>query len=139
MNSGLKRISIPRSLLHLGDDCFPNMAGEVFKNCRHLKSVDLPEGLSCIACKTFKGCCSLESIDLPKSVHSIYESAFRDCTSLTRVTIRAERLRRIEPDVFHGCVHLHTIKASPAVLSLVLHQGMHHVGFLIVRTAFTIA
>jgi len=139
MNSGLKRISIPRSLLHLGDDCFPNMAGEVFKNCRHLKSVDLPEGLSCIACKTFKGCCRLESIVLPKSVDSIYESAFRDCTSLTRVTIRCKHLCRIEPDAFHGCVHLRTIQASPAVLSLVLQKGMHHVGFLIVRTFFTIA
>jgi len=138
VNSGLKRISIPSSLLHLGGDSFPHMTGEVFQNCRHLKSVDLPERLSCIACKTFEGCCSLESIVLPNSVHSIWGCAFKDCTSLTRVTIRADHLRRIEPDAFHGCVHLRTIQASPAVLSLVLQKGMHHVGFLIVRTAFTI-
>ena len=126
MNSGLTRITIPSSVEDLGGGNWSSSSGEAFENCRHLQSVDLPEGsLRCIPYKTFKGCSSLASITLPESVDRIFGSAFADCTSLTSITIQAKKIRHIAADSFHGCVNVRTIKASPAVLPLLL-QNMDH-------------
>jgi len=121
MNSGLKRITIPPSVEDLGGGGY-STTGEAFLNCRHLQSVDLPEGLRCIPYETFKGCSSLASITLPESVDRIFGSAFADCISLTCITIQAKHRCHIAADSFHGCVNVRTIKASPAVLPLLLQN-----------------
>ena len=126
----------------------------VFKGCRNLKSVVLPEGMKIIgdsaflACSTlknvvlpvglknigdhaFRGCSSLKSIDLPDGVESIGESAF-EMSGLTAVTV-PEGCTEIAANAFSDCADLQYVDLPDSLETLgeaAFHNSPVHSVFL---------
>ena len=71
--SAIKTVSIPNASA-FGSSA--SAATGVFKDCRNLSEVTLPEGLRCIPNKMFSGCEALTDISIPASVRTIGDSAF---------------------------------------------------------------
>lgn len=65
------------------------IAWGVFKNCRGLRSVRLPDSLREIGDRAFYGCAGLRGVQLPEGLRSIGAEAFRG-TSLRDVTLPPE-------------------------------------------------
>lgn len=104
---------------------------EVFQNCKALRTVEIPSGITSVGDRAFQGCSRLESVTIPESVGYIGEGAFEDCVSLTSIVIpgscriRASAFRncsglksvailayieRIEKNTFAGCRNLEEIR-----------------------------
>ena len=97
---GLATINIPNSVTSINISVFRGCAGlksvggggglpggGVFRNCKSLTSITLPDSLSYICEGAFSGCSSLTSIDIPSSVRSIGGGAFSGCAKLTTLNI----------------------------------------------------
>lgn len=82
--SGLKSIELPGNVKIL------SVAGSTatngtFRDCVHLESVTLAEGITDIPDFTFYNCSSLKKISFPKSLKTIGELAFDGCVSLDSI------------------------------------------------------
>ena len=82
-----------------------------FENCTGLTSITIPNNVTSIGGYAFYGCSSLKSIAIPSGVTEIGNSAFRDCTSLTDISI-PESVTNIETWAFDNCSSLKTITVS---------------------------
>lgn len=91
--SGLKTISIPRSVFWVGEG--------VYSDCKRLNNVVVPDNIISIPDKMFSGCGSLSEIKLPETVDSIGADAFRDCSSLQSIVI-PESVHSIGENAFSG-------------------------------------
>lgn len=60
--------------------------GGVFKNCKSLQNIDLPQNIKVLGAGFFWGCYNLESVDLPNNCSAICDNAFRDCVNLKTFT-----------------------------------------------------
>lgn len=94
----LKFIKLSDSLEYIGPDCFrmcgleevviptpiANYRGN-FIDCKNLKSVKLPEGLTQLG--SFAGCTSLQEINIPQSITEIGSQCFARCKSITAITL----------------------------------------------------
>lgn len=58
-----------------------------FYECRNLKEITIPNGVTEIGEYAFRGCKSLESITIPDGVTTIGDYAFSYCDNLTSITI----------------------------------------------------
>ena len=80
-----------RKAEHLGKDDFPAemkaLTPWAFQHVRHLKTVEIPDGITTIPWMCFTYTDSLESVTLPASVCNISGYAFADCSNLETVTI----------------------------------------------------
>ncbi len=100
--SGLRSISIPKTLTYLGEGAFEgcdratkvefeeghqilSIGKAVFKDCSKLPSIDLPTNLRDIGNSAFAGCTSLTTVRIPKLVNKIDAFAFQQCDSLDSV------------------------------------------------------
>lgn len=97
--SNLQKIYIPEGVKFLGDYCFCNCSTltkitlpstciglwnyNIFRGCRSLTSINIPEGTTSIGTSTFRGCSSLTSITIPASVTYIGEAVFVIAEALT--------------------------------------------------------
>ena len=94
----LKFIKLSDSLEYIGTDCFrmsgleevviPTPIANYFGNfidCKNLKSVKLPEGLTQLG--SFAGCTSLQEINIPQSITEIGSQCFARCKSITAITL----------------------------------------------------
>lgn len=59
--------------------------GSVFLNCRNLKGVMIPGGVTSIEDNFFAGCVNLETINIPESVVRIGTNVFEACSALETV------------------------------------------------------
>lgn len=94
----LKFIKLSDSLEYIGTDCFrscgleevviptpiANYCGN-FIDCKNLKSVKLPEGLTQLG--SFDGCTSLQEINIPQSITEIGRQCFAMCKSITSIAL----------------------------------------------------
>lgn len=97
-------IKLPSTVTSIGEYCFgdcqfltkdplANVTGltvlpyECFWNCRSLKSITIPNGVTNISQMCFMHCVSLENVVLPDSVTFVGKEAFCDCWNLTNVTL----------------------------------------------------
>ena len=76
-----------------------------FKNCTHLREINLPDGLTSISAYVFQNCTSLALIVLPDEVTSISTSAFQNCTNLA-LTVLPDEVTSIGTSAFYGCRNL---------------------------------
>lgn len=92
--SGISSISIPGSVIILGD--------RAFDSCENLKDVTIPNGLKTIGSRAFYYCVGLEDITLPESVTNIGKSAFFGCTNLKKLFL-PDTLTTIGATAFEMC------------------------------------
>ena len=78
---------------------------DAFRDCRELRSVELPETLEIIGDNAFRDCRSLESLVVPDAVEYIGNFAFRNCWSLKSLTF-GKGLRRTHALILYGCREL---------------------------------
>ena len=131
-DSELKNISIPSSVIYIGDCAFANCPNLIkiniptgvtnigygaFKECTGLKSIDIPINVTSIKSYAFSGCTGLTSIDIPINVTSIENSVFSGCTGLTSINIPAS-VTSIENSAFSGCTGLTSINIPASVTSI---------------------
>ena len=67
------------------------MSEYVFKECRSLTDVDLPDGIEDIYSEAFSGCTALTHITLPRSVFHIDRDVFEGCTALTDIYVDQDK------------------------------------------------
>lgn len=79
--------------------------GNVFKDMRFLKEVNLPDTIEIIRGSAFKNCKSLVQIELPPLIKEIKGNTFEGCSSLERIEI-PEGVTRIGGHAFYGCSSL---------------------------------
>ena len=58
-----------------------------FKDCKNIKTIVLPNGITTVGASCFENCNSLSSVNLPVSVTKIEEHAFDKCFSITDIEI----------------------------------------------------
>ena len=88
-----------------------------FSGCSSLRSVIIPNSVTCIDYCEFTDCSSLTSITIPNSVSSIGENAFRGCINLKSVTI-PNSVTSISENAFLDCVNLKSITIPNSVTSI---------------------
>ena len=76
-----------------------------FKNCRDLKTINIPYGFSVIGNNAFSGCTNLALTALPDGLTSIGNNAFNGCTNLA-LTVLPDGLTSIGNNAFNGCTNL---------------------------------
>ena len=93
--TSLRTLSVPENC-HVYDSAFEesglesfvfpdqeHVPSRIFRNCRNLKSVQLPEGIIEIRDYAFSDCRQLCAVNIPASLLQIGTSAFENCESLT--------------------------------------------------------
>ena len=76
-----------------------------FKNCKHLKSINIPSGFTSISSGAFQNCTNLALTVLPDGITSIGNSAFSGCTNLA-LTVLPDGITSIGNSAFSGCTNL---------------------------------
>ena len=76
-----------------------------FKNCKHLKTINIPFGFSTIGSNAFNGCTNLALTVLPDGITSIGAYAFYNCTNLA-LTVLPDGITSISNNAFQGCTNL---------------------------------
>lgn len=92
--SGLESITIPSSVISIGDGAF--------SGCSNLASVNIPKGVTNIGPWTFKDCSNLTNIIIPSGVTNIGDGAFSGCSGLSRVAIPSG-VTNIGSEAFKDC------------------------------------
>ena len=76
-----------------------------FKNCTHLKSINIPYGVTSIGNYAFQNCTNLALIVLPDGVTSIGSNSFYGCTNLA-LTVLPDGVTSIGGSAFQNCTNL---------------------------------
>ncbi|MCX4317977.1 MAG: leucine-rich repeat domain-containing protein, partial [Lachnospiraceae bacterium] len=76
-----------------------------FADCTHLRNVKLPKNMEKITDSIFSGCSSLEDISIPEHVTSIGDSSFYDCISLKNIVLPTG-VKQIGSYAFSDCINL---------------------------------
>lgn len=109
--------SLERCVLSQGITEIPEVetgAYGLFFDCGSLRSVTLPENISCIPAFTFAGCGSLKEIKIPDSVRELRSHAISMCHSLTSLTI-PEGVTKIDPNAIEFCGSLFEVVNKSSV------------------------
>ena len=76
-----------------------------FKNCTHLREINLPDGVTSISNSAFQNCTNLALTVLPDGVTSIGGNAFQSCTNLA-LTVLPDGITSIGTYAFDSCRNL---------------------------------
>lgn len=114
----LSEVTIPKSVLQLGGDCFgltkisqitipsnvQSLEAESFNGCSNLHDVNFEEGsqLSSLGWGTFKNCTALEYITFPEGISELPAYLFSGCTSLNSCSFEGT-VTHIYDRAFNGC------------------------------------
>ncbi len=107
-------ITIPETL---GGVKVTGIGMNLFRNCKDVTSVTIPEGVTSIGSRAFDFCVGLKSVTIPSSVKTIGEWAFSACFRLQPVTL-PESLEYIGQGAFINCRSLKTV-TIPAKLAVI--------------------
>ena len=77
-----------------------------FKGKINLKSVSIPDSVTCIGDNAFENCSDLTTFNLGKKLQSIGNEAFRECRSLTGDLILPDYVTSIGESAFYDCYGL---------------------------------
>ena len=73
-----------------------HLGQNVFYECKNLKEIVIPEGITSIGKNCFINCTNLEKITLPSTLKLIETDAFSGCTALKEVKYMGENIENIE-------------------------------------------
>ena len=93
------------------------IGSSAFEDCRGLTSLTIPSGVTEIGSSAFKGCTGLTSLSLPSGVTEIGSSAFEDCRGLTSLTIPSG-VTEIGSSAFKGCTGLTSLSLPSGVTEI---------------------
>ncbi len=93
------------------------IADNGFKECKSLKTVQIPESIESIGYSAFASCIMLESIEIPSSVKDIKSYTFGECTSL-RSVILPEGIKVISDLIFINCESLENVNIPDGVVQI---------------------
>ena len=93
--SGLTSLTLPAGITEIG--------WRAFYGCSGLTSLDLPANLTKIGEWTFSYCRGLTSLNLPAGITEIDDHAFSGCSGLNSIYVYAEKVPKMDNDVFTGC------------------------------------
>ena len=123
-------VSIPDSVVSLGDDCFRDVGcseislpdsvvsiGDYAFAQSDLKSFVFPNGVQSFGDSIFYCCYSLQSVTLSDSFSSLPYGLFQFCTSLKSVDI-PDCVTSIEDFVFYDCSNLNSLSIPDSVISI---------------------
>lgn len=99
------------------------ICSDVFKNCKNLCFMLLPNGVKEIGYGSFDGCSNLMSVTLPKSLTLISDDAFNNCTKLIEV-VNLSNLEIVKGKTDHGKVALNAKTVSKSS-SLKESEGLY--------------
>lgn len=88
-----------------------------FVDCKSLRSIVIPDGITSIGYGAFSGCKSLADIVIPDSVSSIGNCAFEGCKSLCSLVI-PDSVTSIGEGAFYDCKSLISIVIPDSVTSI---------------------
>ena len=94
-----------------------SIRAEAFYNCSGLTSITIPDSATSIGTSAFQGCTGLTSITIPNSVTSIGIEAFSGCSGLTSITI-PDNVTSIGNSAFYGCSGLKSITIPNSVTNI---------------------
>ena len=130
--SSLISISIPSSVISIGERCFeccrslidisiPDSVSSIgewcFSDCRSLRSISIPGSVISIGNCCFVMCTTLKEMSIPDSVRSIGYYCFYDCRSLTSINIPSS-VNSIGSSCFSGCSSITSINIPSSVNSI---------------------
>ena len=93
------------------------IAENLFKGCKTLESVTIPNSVTTIGDSAFESCPALKEIVIPSSVGSIGAFAFKDCISLEKASIQGN-IGIIEEGLFSGCFALKSVNIPHGVTKI---------------------
>ena len=93
------------------------IGSSAFEDCRDLTSLTIPSGVTEIGSSAFKGCTDLTSLSLPSGITEIGSSAFEDCRGLTSLTIPSG-VTEIGSSAFYGCTGLTSLSLPSGVTEI---------------------
>ena len=93
------------------------IGSSAFEDCRDLTSLTIPSGVTEIGSSAFKGCTDLTSLSLPSGITEIGSSAFEDCRGLTSLTIPSG-VTEIGSSAFKGCTGLTSLSLPSGVTEI---------------------
>ena len=79
-----------------------------FKDCKHLKTIELPNSLATIGHSAFANCKMLRDVKLPDSLQQIASSAFAHCTSMKEIEL-PKSVKVLGYKVFAQCTSLRSV------------------------------
>lgn len=107
-------VNIPGSL---GGKYISDIGWGAFRDCKNLKSVNIPDSLILIGTYAFDECTGLENVTIPEGVTGIDSLAFNNCTSLKTIVI-PDTVTFFGGGTFWGCTNLEYVKFSDDVLEI---------------------
>ena len=93
------------------------IGSSAFEDCRGLTSLTIPSGVTEIGSSAFKGCTGLTSLSLPSGVTEIGSSAFEDCRGLTSLSLPSG-ITKIGSATFYGCTGLTSLSLPSGVTEI---------------------
>ena len=88
-----------------------------FYECRNLKSLKLPSGVTEIGSSAFEDCRDLTSLTIPSGVTEIGSSAFKGCTGLTSLSLPSG-VTEIGSATFYGCTGLTSLSLPSSITEI---------------------
>lgn len=80
-------------------DIVCKIEGGAFKDCKNLKTINIPCSITEIGYGAFEGCTGLKSIVIPDSVKRIKSGAFGRCDNLTSIHLKYENFDMLSIDM----------------------------------------
>ena len=93
------------------------IGSSAFEDCRDLTSLTIPSGVTEIGSSAFEGCTGLTSLSLPSGVTEIGSSAFEDCRGLTSLSLPSG-ITEIGSLTFYGCTGLTSLSLPSGVTEI---------------------
>ena len=93
------------------------IGSSAFEDCRDLTSLTIPSGVTEIGSSAFKGCTDLTSLSLPSGITEIGSSAFKGCTGLTRLSLPSG-VNEIGSSAFEDCSGLTSLSLPSGITKI---------------------
>ncbi len=89
--SSLVDVTLPSTLKEFEEAPADYAGASTFMNCKSLKNIVIPDGVTKLSAGLFYGCSSLENITIPASVTEIGMAAFYSCKKLSTVNYKSTK------------------------------------------------